>query len=71
MERQYVSSSNLRSIGFDVRTNIIEIEFNNGAVHQYMGVSETVYRGLMSAHSKVSYFDIHIKKTGYMYIKIR
>ncbi|AZT25065.1 TPA: KTSC domain-containing protein [Salmonella enterica] len=71
MDRQYVSSSNLRSVGFDVRTSVLEIEFNNGTVYQYFNVSETVYTGLMSASSKGSFFDLHVKKAGYRYQQIR
>ena len=35
MERQYVSSSNIASIGYDPDNLVLEIEFLSGAVYQY------------------------------------
>ena len=35
MERQYVSSSNIASIGYDPDNQVLEIEFLSGAVYQY------------------------------------
>jgi len=61
MERTPVSSSNLRSIGYDSEISILEIEFNNGAVYHYHGVSQDVFNSLMYADSKGSYFRAHIK----------
>ena len=61
MNRQFVSSSNLRSIGYDPSTKTLEIEFNSGGVYQYSGVPEHTYRGLMSAGSHGEYFHAHIR----------
>jgi KTSC domain len=33
MERQPVSSSNLKSVGYDPRSRTLEIEFHNGGVY--------------------------------------
>lgn len=71
MERIYVSSSNLRSVGYDPNTQTLEIEFNNGGIYQYTGVPQGVYDGLMAAGSHGSYFDAHIKKRGYPYHRVR
>ena len=38
MIRQPVSSSNIRSIGYDSESNTLEIEFHSGGVYQYFGV---------------------------------
>lgn len=70
MERIPVDSSNLASIGYDVASSTLEIEFNSGAIYQYYGVPENEYTGLMNASSKGSYFDQHIKKGGYPYTKV-
>ena len=43
MERQSVSSSNLRSIGYDHSSSTLEVEFNNGSIYQYFDVPENVY----------------------------
>lgn len=71
MERTPVSSSNLRSVGYDAATRTLEIEFHNGGLYRYTGVPATVHAGLMSASSHGSYFDAHIKKAGYSYTKLR
>jgi len=71
MQRTPVSSSDLRSVGYDAATNVLEIEFHNSSIYVYMGVPSSHYQGLMSAPSKGSYFATHIKKGGYPYRKIR
>ena len=35
MERKKVSSSKIRTVGYDARTQTLEVEFNNGSVMQY------------------------------------
>lgn len=70
MERQYVSSSNIASIGYDASDMILEVEFLNGAIYQYYDVPQSVYDGLMSASSHGSYLDAYVKKGGYRYRKI-
>jgi len=68
MNRTPVSSSNLVSVGYENGT--LEVEFKDG-IYQYHNVPESLYRGLMSASSKGSYLDQHIKKAGFSYTKIR
>ena len=62
MDRQPVSSSNIRSVGYEPETRILEVEFHGGRSYQYSGVPEGVYRGLMLADSKGSYFHKHIRE---------
>ena len=52
MDRQQVSSSSIRSVGYDPQTQTLELEFHNGGVYRYANVPEAVYRGLMLADSK-------------------
>ncbi len=59
MNRQAVSSSNIRSVGFDNGT--LEIEFNRGGIYQYYNVPETIYQSLIAAQSVGKYFQAHIK----------
>jgi KTSC domain len=61
MERISVTSSNLSSVGYDVESQTLEIEFNNGGVYQYAGVPEGEFEGLMSAASQGQYFHANIK----------
>ena len=61
MERQSVDSSNLASVGYDDKNQILEIEFNSGSIYQYSNVPQGVYSGLMSAESHGGYFSAHIR----------
>ncbi|HCR3555360.1 TPA: KTSC domain-containing protein [Morganella morganii] len=70
MNRVSVSSSNLRSVGYDPATNTLEVEFHHGGIYQYSGVPPHIHSGLMNASSKGQYFDAHIKKAGYPYRKV-
>ena len=60
MTRTAVTSSNLRSVGYDPASHILEIEFKNG-VYQYGDVPLEVYEALMAAASLGGYFAQHIK----------
>lgn len=62
MERKRLSASNIRSAGYDARNRVLEIEFSNGGITQYNGVSEEVYRRLMNAPSPGSYFRDEIEE---------
>ena len=61
MDRQSVTSSNVRSVGYDADTQTLEVEFHSGSIYQYDGVPERVHRGLMQAASKGSYLHLHIR----------
>lgn len=61
MNRNYVSSSNLRLVGYDVDESVLEIEFHSGSVYQYFNVPPDKYESLMRASSKGSYFATYIK----------
>lgn len=49
MQRQYVSSSRISSVGWS--NNTLEIEFKDGAIYQYHGVSEAEYHDFMNSPS--------------------
>ncbi len=66
-----VRSSNISSIGYDARSEILVMAFHSGAVYQYFGVPKHIYHGLMHAPSHGKYFDSHIKKAGYPYEQIK
>ncbi len=69
-DRQNVQSSNLRSIGYDQSTEVLEIEFHSGSIYQYFNVAESVYLALRNAASKGNYFHSHIREH-YRYKRIR
>ncbi len=70
MERTSVQSSNLASVGYDSRTQTLEIQFQNGRVYQYFDVAQDVYSGLMKAASHGRYFLANIKGM-YDYRRVR
>ena len=51
MLRQHVKSSNIKSVGYDELTQVLEIEFLTGDVYQYSKVPENTYVALMTAES--------------------
>ena len=61
MQRQAVHSSTLASVGYDVTTLLLELEFRSGAVYQYLGAPHRVYRDLIEAKSKGRYFNQNIR----------
>lgn len=61
MNRTEVSSSNLKSVGYDPTQQMLEIEFQNGGVYQYFGVPPEVYRELLDAPSHGSFFVARIR----------
>ena len=54
-----VSSSNISSIGYENGT--LYVAFHSGGLYAYSGVSESVYRELMSAPSHGNYLAYQIK----------
>lgn len=62
MERRKVSSSKIRSVGYDERARVLEVELNDGSVYQYTGVSQEVHRRMMAAPSVVSFYQDRIEE---------
>lgn len=61
MERKKVSSSHVRTIGYDAREQILEIEYFSGNVIQYSRVSSEIYRRLMASTTMKSYIEDNIQ----------
>lgn len=61
MQRQQVKSSNIASIGYDQSLFILEIEFLNGEIYQYINVPDNIFQGIMSASSHGTYLNQYIK----------
>jgi KTSC domain len=57
MERKRISSSKIRGAGYDPKAQLLEIEFSDGRVVQYSGVSQEVHRQFMAAPSATSFFE--------------
>lgn len=61
MQRTAVTSSQIKSIGYDPATNTLEVEFTNGSVYQYADVPAETHRALMGAESIGRYFQKNVK----------
>lgn len=60
MDRKRVNSSKIRSIGYDEKTQTLEVELSNGQVWQYPKVYPEVYRRFMAAPNPTSFFEDRI-----------
>lgn len=65
MERQSVTSSNVKSVGYDAQARVLEVEFQNGAVYQYEDVPSDVHAELLAAPSIGRAFGTLIRGGGY------
>ena len=50
----------MQSIGYNAELQILEIEFNNKNVYQFVSVSAEVYTALMNAQNKYNYYVAYI-----------
>jgi hypothetical protein len=55
MERKAVDSSMLASVGYDPSTQTLEMEFQDGAIWQYLDVPASEYEEFMGSSSLGSY----------------
>ncbi len=63
MERKRLNSSRIRSVGYDAKAQLLEIEFSDSKVVQYRGVSPEVHRQFMAAPSATSFFEDKIDES--------
>lgn len=62
MEREYVTSSMMVSVGYDPATSTLEIEFkSDGSVWQYYDFPEPNYHDFRNSGSLGKYFHTNIK----------
>ncbi|MGC2518057.1 MAG: KTSC domain-containing protein [Burkholderiales bacterium] len=57
MERKRVNSSKIRAVGYDAESQLLQVEFSDGKVLAYRGVSPEVHRQFMAAPSPPSFFE--------------
>ena len=69
MEKSNVSSSNVRSIGFDNGTDTLEVEFQNGSIYQYYNFPEHLYERFLQAPSKGRFLYSYIRNA-YPYSRV-
>ena len=65
MKRKAVKSSMIRSIGYDPKKKLLEVEFMSrgvpGSIYHYFNIPKETHNELMKAKSKGSYFATTIK----------
>ena len=57
MERKRLNSSKVRSVGYDQKSQTLEVELTNGQVYQYVKVYPEVYRQFMAAPNPSTFYD--------------
>jgi hypothetical protein len=61
MNRTAVTSSNIRSIGFEPESETLEVEFKSGGLYQYANVPKSLFDRFMAASSKGRFFDQYVR----------
>lgn len=61
MHRDAVESSSLRSVGYDPRRQVLEVEFTTGRRYQYLDVPPQVHEALMAAPSLGRYYNACVR----------
>lgn len=61
MEHYSAKSSNLAKVGYDLKSETLEVEFLNGSVYQYFNVPPDLYEQLMKERSKGKFLSTKIK----------
>jgi hypothetical protein len=56
-----VKSTLLASVTYDIGESLLQIEFHDGAIYRYFAVPAAIHNGLLTADSKGSYFNSHIR----------
>jgi len=61
MERVAVESNSLRSIGYDEKTRVLEVEFSSGRIYSYSDVPPETHDWLMRSKGKGGFFNRMIR----------
>jgi hypothetical protein len=69
MQREAVESTTMRSVGYESKSKILEIEFQSGEVYQYLEVPKMVHTRLLRAESKGQYFNGEIRDD-YAFVRV-
>jgi hypothetical protein len=62
MKRDPVQSTTMRSVGYEAKSKVLEIEFESGVVYQYLEVPGAVVEALRRAESRGRYFNQEIRE---------
>ena len=65
MERTFVAARKLVSVGYDIHSKILELEFWDGSIERYSNVPSSFHFALMNALWKDQYIDTHLRRAGF------
>ena len=60
MERVPVKSANLKSVGYDINEQTLEVEFLDGSIYRHQRVPPLKFQKLLAAPSKAYYLAAYI-----------
>ncbi|ALB55962.1 KTSC domain-containing protein [Cronobacter malonaticus] len=63
MKRHPVQSRTFKSAGYDPTCSIMEIEYANGRVEQFLGVPAKTWQTFLMSNEKESWFSNNIKSS--------
>lgn len=69
MERTPITSTNIKSVGYDKSSLLLEVEFTSGDVYRYFDIPEHLYQTFLQASSHEEFLNNNIK-FNYRYQKI-
>jgi len=69
MERQTITSGQIKSFGYDYETEDLEIEFISGLIYRYLKVPLNTYEAFVEAESKGKFLNTIIKPS-YQFYKV-
>ncbi len=61
MKRIPISSDFILSVGYDKSNHLLEIEFIDETIYQYLTISEKLYTSLLKSKSKKGFYEKKIK----------
>jgi transposase-like protein len=61
MNRKPLGSSCIKSVGYDPKSKVLELEFQAGGIYRYSNIPKEVYKALMEASSPGKFFHQNIK----------
>lgn len=70
MNRLPVNSTHIHSVGYDPLSKTMEVEFKNGGLYQYHGVTSQLHDGVARGKSPGAGLNL-IKKMGIPFTKIK
>jgi hypothetical protein len=56
-----LESTTLAGVAYDNSTEVLRLEFRSRAIYCYFGVPHRIYRELLEAESKGSYFNRNVR----------